>query len=1138
MSSSCLFRSLLPSLILVSLIGGLLDASQLQAQQSVPVRVTEAVDDAARVTLTNNTHPLARAEFDRGEAPRDLPMKRMLLVLKRSPEQESALLSLLDNQQDKHSPSYHQWVTPKEFGTRFGPADSDVAAVVNWLKSSGFQVSPVSAGRTVIEFSGTASQVQAAFHTPIHKYVVKGKEHWANANDPEIPSALSPVVAGVHTLHNFFKQPQIAQMKQVPATFSKTPVPHVTFTNGAHGLAPLDYAKIYNLGPVYSAGINGANVTIGVVARSEYNVADISGFYSIFGNGNFPQVIFDGDTPGDLGGNEEGEAILDATWSSALAPGARVDFVVSASTNTTDGVDLSELYIVDNNLADIMTESFGSCEAAHTSAEATSVANLAEQAAAEGITYTVSTGDSGAEGCDRPSSPTATGPVSASLLSATPFNIAVGGTMFNEGSGTYWGPPNGPNPTALSYIPENVWNESCAPGTCAQGQPPLAAGGGGVSIYFAKPSWQSGVTGIPNDSARDQPDVSLTSASHDGYIVCDQGSCGSGQVFLFSGTSAAAPSFAAIMALVDQKTGSRQGQANYVLYRLAAADIAAGRKCNGSGTPLPASTCNFNDVTVGNNAVPGEAGYGTTSGKYQSTVGYDLATGLGSVNVANLVNNWASATFTPSATTLTLSPTTITHGASVSVHANVTPTTATGDISLRNGDAAQLSGSGLIDAFTLSSGSVVGTTSLLPGGTYHVVAHYAGDKTFAPSDSAAPGVLVTVNPEGSTTALGVFTVDSSGNTVPYNSQPYGSTAYLRADVTGSSGNGTPSGSLTFLVDGVSLLGSTFKLNSQGTATTPQGYYLFPVGNHSIVGQYGGDPSFSVSNSSATGITVTKAVAIDTLTSSSSNVIEGTVVSLTAALATNSFAFGPSGVATFLTGGTPISGGGNPATLNTTSGFADIQTGVFTAASATATLATTLPVGANSITVQYTGDANYTGSTSSPVVVNVLADFDFAANSPTMTVTRGGTGTVTFTITGHTGYNSTVNFSGASCAGLPLESSCSFAPASVVGSGSTVLSIKTTAPQTASLHSLEWWATGSTGIFAGIFLLGTGSKRRRWSKLLTLLVFASLTTVVGCGGGGGGTHDPGTPLGSFPVTVTATTGSGVLIHKVNLTLIVQ
>ncbi|MBV8866619.1 MAG: S53 family peptidase, partial [Acidobacteriaceae bacterium] len=311
---------------------------------------------------------------------------------------------------------------------------------------------------------------------------------------------------------------------------------------------------------------------------------------------------------------------------------------------------LSEQYIVDNNLADIMTESYGDCEANYTQAEGQFYSSLAQQAAAEGITYTVASGDSGAEGCDDPSSVTvATGPVSVNILSSTPYDVAVGGTEFNEnGNSAYWSGTNSANfASAQSYIPEVVWNESCTVAQCGSANAGIYAGGGGPSILFSKPSWQNGVAGIPNDGVRDVPDVSLTSASHDFYLLCLDGSCterrGQSSFSGVSGTSAATPSFAGIMALIVQYTGSRQGQAAANLYSLAANESLA--SCNSSG---PASNCIFNDVTVGNNAVPGETGYGTSTARYQAGVGYDLATGLGSVNVNNLVLGWSSSGITTS----------------------------------------------------------------------------------------------------------------------------------------------------------------------------------------------------------------------------------------------------------------------------------------------------------------------------------------------------------------------------------------------------------------------------------------------------------------------------------------------------------
>ncbi len=1036
------------------------------AQASTPRLIVQPVDENQLTVLKGNTHPMARAQFDRGAAPPSLPMERMLLVLKRSPEQEDALRKLLDDQQDKASPSYHKWLTPDQFGQQFGPADQDIQIVTSWLGSHGFQVTQVSKGRTVIEFSGTAAQVQEAFHTAIHKFAVNGEEHWANANNPQIPAALAPVVVGVHTLHNFLKKPQIQISKQpVTAKFDPGPPPQVTFPpqNGqptVHALGPQDYAKIYNI----SSGMDGSGHTIAVVGRSNIDFQDIVDFRNAFGlGGPYPNVIANGPDPGilaDLG--EQGEA----------------------------------------------------------------------KAAAQGITYMVSTGDTGSAGCDDLSETVAQHPVSVNLLASTPFSVAVGGTMFNENrqDSKYWSSALPLAETALSYIPENVWNESCTIAQCGSRNANIAAGGGGASTFFSKPSWQSGVTGIPPGGARDLPDVSLTAAFHDPYLLCLQGSCERGFIFFVAGTSASAPSFAGIMALVDQKMGSRQGQANYVLYKLAAKETLS--QCNASNTSgLPAGSCVFNDVTLGNNAVPGETSYGTLNPQYKSSVGYDLATGLGSVNVANLVNNWNTVAFRATGTSLNLNSgntVNVVHGAPVSVDISVTPGSGpatpapTGDVSLLTSNNRS------VTLFTLdNTGSVSSTTNLLPGGSYNVTAHYAGDGIFSPSDSAAVGVTIT--PEGSTTKAAVF-AGSIFNPFSFSSLPYGSDVFLRADVAGQSGHGTATGSVNFTDSGAFVTGDPYALNSEGNTVTPNGIFTFTVGQHSLVANYSGDAGFNPSNSSAVNITITQASTTTAVTSSSSSISQGTAVTLQANVSTDSFGNAPGGTATFFSGTTQL--GSAPVTP----GGVGSGTGVVSSA----TLTTTLPVGQDSITAQYSGDSNYSASTSPPITLSVLADFTFAANTPSVNITSpGSTGNTTLTITGQTGYNGTINFTSASCSGLPLESHCSFIPASVTGSGTTTLTIATTASHLAMLNGFGWFTTGLGGTLAGVFLLGVPSKRRRWSALLSLLVVGFLVMSLGCGGGGsssGGNHDPGTPPGTYNVVVTAT--SGTLTHTASFKLIIQ
>jgi hypothetical protein len=681
----------------------------------------------------------------------------------------------------------------------------------------------------------------------------------------------------VLTLHNFLKKPQFhISPNPIAARLTKGKRPQVTFSNGIHALTPADYDTIYNANTVLNSN-SGIYVGIGVIARSnlypEASGSDVNDFRNAFlpDSAGMLNVFLNGPDPGDLGGGDEIEATLDATWAGAIASGSTVDLVVSASTNTSDGIDLSEVSIIETNIEDIMTESFSGCEAETTATSAAGYAALAEQAAAQGITYFVSTGDSGAEGCDDPDTETvATRPVSVNVLASTAFDTAVGGTMFNEGgqSGTYWSSSNSADGgSAISYMPEDVWNQSCTAANCTSGNNPgIWAGGGGASIYSStKPSWQSGVTGIPQDNARDLPDVSLTAATHDPYVLCLEGSCvpnssGEIELYLVGGTSASTPSFASIMALVvDQvrltNPGQRVGSANYVLYRLAATENGTFSQCNASNTAgLPASTCVFNDVTVGNNTVPGEVNYGSADADYQAGVGYDLATGLGSVNVANLMNKWSSVTFVPTTTTLNIPEQPLAHGSSVPFTVSVSPTSGsgipTGNVSLLAPSSPLTNSVGM---FTLGpTGSVASSTSNLPGGTSPLEAYYAGDDTYAPSYSSS--AYITVTPEPSTTTLSVLTINSQGNAVPFTGGPFGSFVYLRADVAGVSGHGTPIGGVTFSDTfgpipggGMYQLNGGDKLNSGSNTATPNGILNFDAGNHAISASYSGDNSFNPSS---------------------------------------------------------------------------------------------------------------------------------------------------------------------------------------------------------------------------------------------------------------------------------------------------
>src|SRR5258708_2429069 len=449
------------------------------AMGEVRSRVVEAVDDARRTTLSGNVHPLARAEFDRGAVAESQPMNRILLLLKRSDEQESALQDTLAKQQDKSSPTFHQWLTPEQFGAQFGPADADIQAVTDWLTRQGFTVGKVYSGKTVIEFSGTAGQVQRAFGTAIHNYQANGKTYSANASDPQIPAALALVVRGVVSLHNFPRQfyaRRFGTLRKGPGKSAVDPL--VTMPNPFgpgtfYGLGPGDFAKIYGVPATCgnpAVACTGSGQTIAIVGETNLLVTDVQQFRSVFGlpaTFDANSIVYNGEDPGITSTDEEGEADLDTQWSGGIAPGATIKYVLSASTPASQGVDLSALYIVEHNLAAVMIESYGACESSLGSRENSFVNGLWQQAAAQGITVSVSTGDSGSAGCDDPHQEgLATHSPAVSGLASTPYNVAVGGTDFDEFNTwlNFWNSTNDSvtGTSAKGYIPEIPWNQSCA----------------------------------------------------------------------------------------------------------------------------------------------------------------------------------------------------------------------------------------------------------------------------------------------------------------------------------------------------------------------------------------------------------------------------------------------------------------------------------------------------------------------------------------------------------------------------------------------------------------------------------------------------------------------------------------------------
>jgi hypothetical protein len=998
--------------------------------------ITQAVDESQLTTLKGNTHPMARQQFDLGTAPATLPMERMLLVLKRSGEQEAALRKMLDDQQDKNSANYHKWMTPEEFGKQFGPSDADMQAITGWLQSHGFEVG-ASKGRTVLEFSGSASQVQEAFHTSIHKYIVNGEQHWANASDPMIPTALVGAVAGVESLNNFPRK----AMNNFVGKYSETtksltaPEPNYTFSCGSgtcYGLVPYDFATIYDVLPLWTAGTNGTGQTIAIVGRTNINPQDPANFWQLFGL-TVPQnklnIILNGPDPGING--DEGEADIDVQWSGAVAPQATIDFVTSQSTDTTDGVDLSAVYIVENNLAPVMSESYGNCELGLGTAGNQFFYTLWQQAAAQGISVFVSSGDNGSAGCDNPGGPAQYG-LNVNGIASTPFNAAVGGTDFNQykKATTYWNSTNNPSTqeSAKGYIPETTWNDSCTnalavtlgygsnaeqacnnPSMINAGGVNSTGGSGGPSNCvvntqgdvgsctqgYAKPSWQSG-TGVPHDNLRDLPDISLFASNGflgSFYVICQQdltGVCDLNNFVGYGGTSVASPAFAGIMALVNQKMGTPQGVPGFALYKLVS------KQANAFHDIPTGSTIGMPCYTGSPNCTTNTAGdqFGVLSG-YSTTTGYDLATGLGSVDAANLVNNWNKATFIATTGTLTLNNGTavnVTHGSAVPVAIAINPTAATGEAALLVDVGPGTTTGKAIDVFSMSGGSVSGSTSLLPAGSYNVIAHYGGDGTYGGDYSNS--VSVTVSKENSTVVLpGLQLGGVAVTTVKYD-DPY----TLIAGVENASGKTCnpppygeivcPTGTMTLTDGGANLGSGTYTLDGTASIQTTPGAFVLAVGPHSLVAQYGGDSNYNAGSASAA-ITVHPAD-----TSMSGLYIPGITAGQQAYMYvyvnTTSYGVAPTGTITFYANGKALTGTSSYGSNGGGYGSYAYMVAYFSSDSNAF-----LTPGSYAITASYSGDSNYNSSTSAATDVTVLYPTPQLTVTPSsQNVAYGGTATVT------------------------------------------------------------------------------------------------------------------------------------------------
>jgi subtilase family serine protease len=1179
------------AVLLLSL--GVAAQAQVQGQSQVAPRITEPINESSLVPLTGTVHPLANAGNDLGPAPDDMQLERMHLILKRSPAQDSALRQLVTDLHAPGSASYHKWLTPDTFGQQFGAADQDIATVEAWLQSHGFSVTKVNPGKQTIEVSGNVAQLRSAFHTQIHRYSVNGETHYANSTDPQIPSAVAPVVGGFVSLNNFRARSQVRVLGK--ATYDPTTdkaTPEWTVGRNTFVLSPADFAVQYDL-PGASSGLNGTGQAITVVNDSNINVGLVNSFRTLFSlPANPPQVIIDGNDPGIDGiNNPDGpnydstEAYLDVEWSGAVAPDATVYLVIGADTALESGLILAAEHAVYGNIAPVLSLSFGACERNLGSSNAF-LSSLWQQAAAQGITVVVSTGDSGSAGCDNPSQYYAVGGAAVSGYASTPYNVGVGGTDFyysswNQGTaainsqlGTYWNttPSNStPAVSIKSVIPEQPWNDSqfglnIGNYYAATGNTTIGAGSGGASSCatgvlnpatgaylsctagYAKPSWQTG-TGVPNDNVRDLPDVSLFAA--DGvnssyYPICyADGDCqpaSSGGTVQFTGvggTSASAPSFAGIMALVNQKYG-RQGQADFVLYPLKAQfpaafhDVSNGTNsvpCNigTTSTGRPPLNCisvsspiTVTDPTYGA-ATEGQIGSGTTP-EYNAAAGYNLATGLGTIDANQLITNWGNVKFASTTTTLSASPTSITHGAAVTISGSVTAGsgTPTGAVALMT-DSTEPVQQGQT-RFTLSNGAFSSSLNTLPGGTYNVWGQYSGDASNAASTSQK--TQVTVNPETS----GIyFTLISSTGTVASGTSniDYGTQLILNAQVAPSSQLTAfencqsthtncptftlPTGTVVFSDSSNTI--NTAVINAEGDAeyNAP-----FALGSHSVAASYAGDNSYSKSTASAITFTVVKdtpqvflSASNQTNATNLTQVVGGqaTVFNIQVENNAQATAANPSSGIVYPVPVAPPTGtitmtglpSGVPTTGTLVAAVDPSVQGVEGVATITAPANT--PSGTYNVTIKYSGDANYNAA-SVTTTVQIASSSGLAS---TTTATAAGSIspttniTITGSVTGQSGHpaptgNIFVYSSGYSVATLTLT-----APTSGdVSTFSTTLNSQTLF-QGANFVTLQY--SGDNNYNPSAFTLNNGSA---YSNPLSDFSMVPQTTLVPITSGGQGT----------------------------------
>ncbi|MEP7354363.1 MAG: protease pro-enzyme activation domain-containing protein [Acidobacteriota bacterium] len=691
-------------------------------------RLTAPIQSRRRVQMHGHMRPQAIAENDQGPVDPTRVLSGVTLVLRPSADQQTALNQLLKDQQNPASPDYHHWLTPEQFADRFGTSPDDLAKIADWLKQQNLEVVGFARGRNAVTFRGTAQTVGQALGTQFRRYAVGSKSHFANATEPTLPSDLEPLVTAIQGLDDFGLEARYREMPQAaptPEATSNALNSKYTSSSGNHYLAPDDFAAIFNLNPLYAVGIDGTGQTIVVAGQTQLDLTSVRMFRSKFGlPANDPQLLLVPGFPNPgVSSGDVPEANLDLEWTGAIARNAQIIYVYSY------GVLDAVHYAIDQNLAPVISVSYGLCEGLTPNSAMLSMQSWAQQGNAQGITWVDASGDAGAADCF-------TGTSNSGLAVDVPASIpevtAIGGTTLAEGTGTFWSSTNSStSASALSYIPETTWNDSTINSA--------SASGGGPSSFFLKPAWQTG-PGVINDGFRSVPDISFpASPQHDGYLVYS-----GGVQVVYGGTSVGTPIFSGVVALLNHyqaRTGAPQGLGNMNprLYSLAQTAPNA-----------------FHDVTTGNNTITiacTSRSRNCTSGSYGYSAGpgYDFATGLGSLDVYNFMNAWMGSNLN-----LTHSTATITLSAASSSLAAADTTLLTATVSGTSGKAPQGTITFRVGGASLGtvplvtpSGNTTSTATLtlsgtsLSAGMNSISASYSGDSVYATASASTQATLTT-----------------------------------------------------------------------------------------------------------------------------------------------------------------------------------------------------------------------------------------------------------------------------------------------------------------------------------------------------------------------------------------------------------